>query len=252
MRISQGRSGRPSRFALRALEVPVGLQEGLLGQVLGVVMVADAVVGVAVHVAQMRPVEIGELGVELRLGLLADVLGHSLHPTPCRRPARRRARSRVRVVCSPDSARAARRRRRATPTAAARRPRSVRSPRRRAPASSARRSGSAAGARHAGAPCAGGSASRVAPRRCRSPRSARPARRFRARDGRCPVGGRRAGRRRTRVPSGKTTTQSPRSRIARAVAIASPSPAPRSTGKAPSALRIQACQRFSNSSRLAM
>ena len=54
MRMSHGRSGRPSRLALRALEVPVGLQEGLLGEVLGVVVVADPVVRVGVDVAQVR------------------------------------------------------------------------------------------------------------------------------------------------------------------------------------------------------
>ena len=50
-----------------ALEVPVGLQEGLLGEVLGVVVVADPVVGVGVDVAQVGPVEILEGAVELRL-----------------------------------------------------------------------------------------------------------------------------------------------------------------------------------------
>jgi hypothetical protein len=70
------------RLALSALEVSVGLQERLLGEVLCVVMVADAVVGVAVHVAHVRTVEIRELRVEQRLGLLADFVGHSLHPTP--------------------------------------------------------------------------------------------------------------------------------------------------------------------------
>ena len=48
----------------------------------------------------------------------------------------------------------------------------------------------------------------------------------------------------TRVRPGP---QSPRSRIARAVLIASRSPAPRSTGKAQSAFNSNACQRFSNS-----
>ena len=48
----------PVRLALRALEVPVGLQERLLGEVLGVVVVADPVVRVRVDVAQMRPVEL--------------------------------------------------------------------------------------------------------------------------------------------------------------------------------------------------
>ena len=55
----QPRAQRPAvGLALRALEVAVGLQERLLGQVLRVVVIADAVVRVAVHVAQVRPVEI--------------------------------------------------------------------------------------------------------------------------------------------------------------------------------------------------
>ena len=50
----QPRPQRPAlRLALRALEVPVGLQEGLLGQVLGVVVVAHPVVRVPVDVAQV-------------------------------------------------------------------------------------------------------------------------------------------------------------------------------------------------------
>ena len=56
---------------------------------------------------------------------------------------------------------------------------------------------------------------------------------------------------RVRVPSGKITTQSPRSRIRRAVSIASRSPLPRSTGKAPSELSHQAGMRRVKSSRLA-
>src|SRR5665213_608148 len=63
----------------------VGLQERLLGQVLRVVMIADPVVGVAVDVAQVSTVEIGELRIELCLGLLADLLAdlltHSSHTT---------------------------------------------------------------------------------------------------------------------------------------------------------------------------
>ena len=62
---------RPQRAAVglaqRALEVPVGLQEGLLGEVLGVVVVADAVVAVGVDVAQMRAVQLAESGVQLGL-----------------------------------------------------------------------------------------------------------------------------------------------------------------------------------------
>ena len=56
---------------------------------------------------------------------------------------------------------------------------------------------------------------------------------------------------RIRVPSGKISTMSPRARIALAVSIVSSSPAPRSTGKAPSALRSQPCRRLRNSSFLA-
>ena len=67
MRISHGRSGRPCDSSLRAREVPVRLQERLLGQVLGVVMVAHPVVRVRVDVLQVRLVERGEVGVELGL-----------------------------------------------------------------------------------------------------------------------------------------------------------------------------------------
>ncbi len=56
---------------------------------------------------------------------------------------------------------------------------------------------------------------------------------------------------RIRVPSGKMQTAPPRSRIPRAVAIASVSAWPRRIGKAPSRERTQACQRFSNSSTFA-
>ncbi len=55
-------------LATGAVEVPVGLQKGLLGEVLGVVLVADPVVGVGVDVAQVSPVEVLEGAVELRLG----------------------------------------------------------------------------------------------------------------------------------------------------------------------------------------
>src|SRR6185295_10123050 len=49
---------------------------------------------------------------------------------------------------------------------------------------------------------------------------------------------------RVRVPSGKISTESPRSRIALAVAIMSGSPAPRRTGKAPSELTNHATSGF--------
>ena len=64
---------RPQRpavgFAQRPLEVAVGLQKRLLGEVLGIVVVADPVVAVGVDVAQVGAVELGEPGVELRLVL---------------------------------------------------------------------------------------------------------------------------------------------------------------------------------------
>jgi hypothetical protein len=47
--------------------VPVGLEEGLLREVLGVVVVADPVVGVGIDVAEVGPVEVRELRVELLL-----------------------------------------------------------------------------------------------------------------------------------------------------------------------------------------
>jgi len=56
---------------------------------------------------------------------------------------------------------------------------------------------------------------------------------------------------RIRVPSGKISTLSPRSRIARAVAIAPSSPPWRSIGKAPSAPSSQATGRLTKSSFLA-
>ena len=87
MRISHGRSGRPLRLALRALEVPVGLQERLLREVLGVVVVAHPVVRVGVDVAQVRLVERREVVVEaLLLRRLAGSLRvgrHAPDPTPC-------------------------------------------------------------------------------------------------------------------------------------------------------------------------
>ena len=54
----------PVGLPLGALEVAVGLQERLLGDVLGVVVVAEAVVEVAVDVAKVRAVELAELRVE--------------------------------------------------------------------------------------------------------------------------------------------------------------------------------------------
>ena len=60
-------------LALRALEVPVSLDERLGGEVLGVVMIAGAVVRVVVDVAQVLAVEVRELAVEL--GLAASPAG---------------------------------------------------------------------------------------------------------------------------------------------------------------------------------
>src|SRR3954453_23563523 len=77
----------PERAAValrhRALEVPVGLQERLLRQVLGVVVVAHPVVGVRVHVPQVRPVQIRELAIEL-------LLLHARQPTQAARERRGR------------------------------------------------------------------------------------------------------------------------------------------------------------------
>src|SRR5438270_4423692 len=55
----------PVRLRSGALEVPVRLEEGLLREVLGVVVVAHLVVAVAVDVAQVGAVELGELAIQL-------------------------------------------------------------------------------------------------------------------------------------------------------------------------------------------
>ena len=72
--MSHGRRGRPFDSRSGALEVAVGLEEGLLGDVLGVVVVPDAVVGVRVDVAQVVAVETLEGAVEvgLRLSVVAS------------------------------------------------------------------------------------------------------------------------------------------------------------------------------------
>src|SRR4051794_11459277 len=68
---------RPAvRLALRPVEVAVGLEERLLRQVLGVVVVAGAVVAVAVDVAQVRAVELAEVAIEP--GLVCERLLHAL------------------------------------------------------------------------------------------------------------------------------------------------------------------------------
>ena len=64
-----GPQGTPPRLPLGALEVAIRLQKGLLRQVLGVVVVAHAIVGIAVDVAQVGAVELRELLVEHGLGL---------------------------------------------------------------------------------------------------------------------------------------------------------------------------------------
>jgi hypothetical protein len=65
---------RAERAAVRlppgALEVAVGLEERLLGDVLGVVVVADPVVRVRVDVTEVIAVELLEGAVELGLRLL--------------------------------------------------------------------------------------------------------------------------------------------------------------------------------------
>src|SRR5262245_16047583 len=55
------------RLPQRPLVVAIGLQEGLLGQVLGVVVVAHSVVRVGVDVPQVLPVKLRELPIELGL-----------------------------------------------------------------------------------------------------------------------------------------------------------------------------------------
>src|SRR5215204_3574095 len=104
---------RPERSAvglpLGALEVAIGLEEGLLRDVLGVVMVADPVVGVAVDVAEVRSVDLRELAVE---SLLVDCL---LHPSSQPTPARPRGSCDASACCCgrPRASRPARPRRRA-------------------------------------------------------------------------------------------------------------------------------------------
>src|SRR5829696_6007895 len=74
----------PLRLALGALEVAVRLQEGLLREVLGVVVVPHPVVRVGVDVAQVRLVERREVGVEARLGRGRGILrcrGHAWEST---------------------------------------------------------------------------------------------------------------------------------------------------------------------------
>ena len=95
----QPRAQRPAvRLALRALEMPVGLKEGLLGEVLGVVVVAHPVVGVAVDVAQVGAIQLGEVAVEPRLSADLAHAWSSLPPRmwplrPRRAPASRSARA---------------------------------------------------------------------------------------------------------------------------------------------------------------
>src|SRR5436190_12062483 len=44
--------------------MPIGLQERLLGEVFGVMVIAHSVVAVGVHVAQVAAIQLGEAGVE--------------------------------------------------------------------------------------------------------------------------------------------------------------------------------------------
>ena len=111
--------------------------------------------------------------------------------------------------------------------------------------------GSAAAVRSARGPCAGGSASRGARARCRCTATGTTGAPVSSASRPTPRLGVPSDPGRTRVPSGKMRTQSPRPRMSRAVRIDSWSPAPRSTGNAPSAFRTQACQRVANSSFLA-
>src|SRR5687767_8306393 len=85
-RESQGRPQRPAlRLPLSTLEVPVRLQERLLREVLGVVVVAHPVVGVRVHVAQMGAIEVREGSVEPGLVGCGLHRARTLHPASGRR-----------------------------------------------------------------------------------------------------------------------------------------------------------------------
>src|SRR5947209_12150539 len=74
--------------------MPIRLQERLLGEVLGVVVVADPVVAVRVNVTQVRAVQLGEASIQLRL-VLRDDVGHGMGAYP-RSYAARTARPRLR------------------------------------------------------------------------------------------------------------------------------------------------------------
>src|SRR5665213_3533649 len=92
----------------------------------------------------MRAVQIRELGVELSLGLLTELLGHSLPPPPARATTvRRRERSRAQELRRWLAARAPEHRP-ASPTAGECRPRCARSRPPPGPVSSRARSGIAA------------------------------------------------------------------------------------------------------------
>jgi hypothetical protein len=47
----------------------IGLKERLLGEVLGIVVIADAVVAVRIDIAEMRAIQLGESSVEFGLAL---------------------------------------------------------------------------------------------------------------------------------------------------------------------------------------
>ena len=220
MRISQGRSGRPSRFALGALEVPVGLQEGLLGQILRVVMVAHPVVGVAVDVAQVGPIELRELGVELRLRLRGGLLGHSsAHYLHAAAGTRQRARPRAASHRSGAAlAHGGLRPAEPLPLQADARPDAVGHARGERGRGSSRRSGTCIGRPALQPHLAGADAPAPAHLFGADDRDRRHgSARFKRQPPDAAPGAPRAGPCGSRVPSGKTTTQSPRARISRAV-----------------------------------
>src|SRR5215210_6695095 len=98
----QPRPQRPAlRLALRPLEVPVGLKERLLREVLGVVVVAHPVVRVRVDVAQMGAVERREVVVEAPLGgVLAGSLRLCRHASLTLPPAEARRPSPCPLACA--------------------------------------------------------------------------------------------------------------------------------------------------------
>ena len=211
----------PLGLLLGAPEVAVGLQEGLLREVLGIVMVPHPVVRVGVHVAQVVAIQRGERVVELglvevlacpvggrhaawRLPSMAGQAAVALGRSAAGRGAVRR--------CGPRPGR--RRAAQQPPLLQHVRPDARPSPWPRAAARPAAPAGTSAGARCGCGRGAGGSASRGG----RPPSRSRP----RGTTG-APVSsarrptprlGQPGGPGRVRVPSGKISTTSPRARIA--------------------------------------